>query len=264
MGGALWEILASQATYILNILQENMFKNQIFTPSIHFRILFKFFHLIMLLGVCGSFCATNTSMAADDKEEAKKAYVRGRDYFEEGLLDRAIAEYSKGIKLYPDNNSLFTMRAAAYVEKGEFALARIDLKNGEWYRSDHVYLNTVTRLESDGDCKRAITDLIYGIDSWHKNKGLEPNAEINGIVYKKDMEFPYYAASFATLGECYLRQGDKARAVAYAKIAATLKPKPPLLSEWRSILKVAEATGLDEIEEEAKIKIKALEKNISK
>jgi len=56
--------------------------------------------------------------------------VNGDNYFEQGLYDLAIAEYTKAIEIDPKYGSCYCDRGRAYFYKGEYDRASSDINKG--------------------------------------------------------------------------------------------------------------------------------------
>ncbi len=66
-------------------------------------------------------------MAAAASKDAEFYHKRGRLYADKGKLERAAAEYTKAIELYPDDQKAYRLRAEAYRAAGDLDRALADI-----------------------------------------------------------------------------------------------------------------------------------------
>ena len=111
-----------------------------------------------------------TQIIERGKKETRKvrfaAYLRrGFAYEDKGELDRAIADWTKSIKLYPSYANIYAVRGLAYRKKGEFDRAiadftqaiKINPKDAEfYYHRGFVYRKKGDKEQAIADFRRAL------------------------------------------------------------------------------------------------------------
>jgi len=96
-----------------------------------------------------------------NKKNRASAYTnRGNAYDDKGEFDRAIADYTKAIKLNPKDADFYTNRGNAYDDKGEFDRAIADFGKAIKLnpKDANAYNNRGFACEKKGDWKQAIAD----------------------------------------------------------------------------------------------------------
>ena len=101
-----------------------------------------------------------SQQVASDKARAKKYFESGDEHDNKGDYDRAIADYSKAIRLDPGYTSAYVLRGFAYATKGDYDRAIADFDQVIWLnpKNADAYVNRASAYHDKGDFDRAIAD----------------------------------------------------------------------------------------------------------
>ncbi len=139
-----------------------------------------------------------------NSKEANSYYNRGVSYGNNGQADRAIADYSRAIRLKPSFVSAYINRANHYIDKGQFKRAIADTTKALRYKpnSPSAYNNRGIAYNNIGQHDRAIAD------------------------YTKALEYrPNHANTFNNRGVVYRDKGQYDQAIAEYNEAIRLDPE---------------------------------------
>lgn len=147
--------------------------------------------VLLVLLVCSS--ATFIACDSDEVKHQKQA----NSYYDQGLWDNAITEYSEVLKIAPKNTEAMVNRGSAYSEKGEFDLAiadctkaiEIDPENViAYYNRSIAYLRRGDFNKAHNNEKQAIADWTGAIKDCTQiiDSGLENSFVLlhRGLAYK--------------------------------------------------------------------------------
>jgi tetratricopeptide (TPR) repeat protein len=140
---------------------------------------------------------------ATDIERCRAFYWRGSAYFRKGDYDRAIADKTRAIELYPDFAVAFCDRGISYMEKGDHDRAIADWTRAIELDPDNVdpLCNRALAYDQTRDHDRAIVDLTCAIE-------LEPD----------------YGVAFFLRGSAYEAKDNPDRGIADLTRAIELDP----------------------------------------
>jgi predicted negative regulator of RcsB-dependent stress response len=130
--------------------------------------------------------ATTASDPARAKEVANQYRLEGLKKFQNKLYDPAIEDFNRAAELDPANQSIYSNRGQAYLEKGEADKAILDFTRainiGGITADDHYYLNDRARAYfKKGQMELALADLNLAISLFAKNAY---GYYLRGFIYK--------------------------------------------------------------------------------
>lgn len=194
--------------------------------------------------------ATCTSIIEDKSESALSRasayYHRGSIFAQQGDHDRAVADYSRAIKLNPKDADAYVFRGLAFGRKGDHCRAIDDF--GEAIRLNprdtKAYYNRGVAYRRKGDPDRAIDDYTEAIklnpeyaDAYY-NRAVAHHAKGDDANANADMR------KAAELGHPFAKEEPRTRRRAVAVGASRLGErwlKPPR-SKYRAFISYSHAT----------------------
>ena len=162
---------------------------------------------------------------------------KGIEYFQNDLLDKAIAEFNKAIEIDPKEAKNYFMRGFVYQKKGNFELAISDYNKVVEINPKNInaYLNRGSAYDQKGDPEKAISDysLVIGLSpdnaTAYYNRGLAFNKMGNfdqGIPdFTKAIEInPNFANAYINRGMGYFNKGILGQAMSDYAEALRIDP----------------------------------------
>ena len=162
---------------------------------------------------------------------------RGYAYQAKGDNDHAIADFSDGIRLDPNNKAALTARGNAYLAKGDPDRATADYDRVIALDPDYAiaYYNRALAYRAKGDFDRVIADCNEAIALYpnyadaYLNRGYayQVKGDLDRAIADYDRVialYPKYAVAYYTRSLVYRTKGDLDRAIADCSAAIALDP----------------------------------------
>jgi tetratricopeptide (TPR) repeat protein len=188
--------------------------------------------------------AAGASVEPDRRAAARAAYDRGKSAFDGGRYDAAVADFAEAIKLDPNRDHLFYVRACAWYGKADYDRAVEDLNEAIRLKpTDSMLFATrgdAELMRRNFDSARKDADealrldpksdfaLVVRADALRLTEDYDgARRDINNAILHGDALHPgpLDARILACSGDLWFAKGDNARALAHLNGALGIEPK---------------------------------------